>query len=451
MISMSLSEAANRLGIKHRNADVRFAGCSIDSRTVQSGNLFIAIRGERFDGHGFVRSAVENGACAVMTESPDADDTTPLLVVKNSRTAMAALAASWRSDFQIPLIAVTGSNGKTTVKEMISSILGLNTSVLATRGNLNNDIGVPLTLFGLGKQHQFGVIEMGANHPGEIAGLSRLVRPDVAVITQCAPAHLEGFGSIEGVATAKSEIYSGLVPEGCAVVNADDEFADYWRGVASAYRQLSFGIAHPADITANDMVFNPESGKTGFTLTTPAGAVSIMLPLAGRHNVLNALAAVACCTALGLPIDDMKQGLERMTHVHGRMQMKVADSGARVFDDTYNANPASLRAGLQVLTSYPGKHWLILGDMGELGEFSKDLHRQAGEMAREQGVERVYALGRLSRYAVDGFGQGATHFTRMEDLLTSLKPELGADITLLVKGSRFMAMDKVVTAIMEGS
>jgi UDP-N-acetylmuramoyl-tripeptide--D-alanyl-D-alanine ligase len=451
MISMSLSEAANRLGIKHRNADVRFAGCSIDSRTVQSGNLFIAIRGERFDGHGFVRSAVENGACAVMTESPDADDTTPLLVVKNSRTAMAALAASWRSDFQIPLIAVTGSNGKTTVKEMISSILGLNTSVLATRGNLNNDIGVPLTLFGLGKQHQFGVIEMGANHPGEIAGLSRLVRPDVAVITQCAPAHLEGFGSIEGVATAKSEIYSGLVPEGCAVVNADDEFADYWRGVASAYRQLSFGIAHPADITANDMVFNPESGKTGFTLTTPAGAVSIMLPLAGRHNVLNALAAVACCTALGLPIDDMKQGLERMTHVHGRMQMKVADSGARVFDDTYNANPASLRAGLQVLTSYPGKHWLILGDMGELGEFSEDLHRQAGEMAREQGVERVYALGRLSRYAVDGFGQGATHFTRMEDLLTSLKPELGADITLLVKGSRFMAMDKVVTAIMEGS
>jgi len=451
MIAMSLSEAATRLGIRHRNADVRFAGCSIDSRTVQQGNLFIAIRGARLDGHGFVRSAIEKGACAVMTESPDADDTTPLLVVNDSRQAMAALAGSWRSDFQIPLIAVTGSNGKTTVKEMLSSILGLNASVLATRGNLNNDIGVPLTLFGLGKQHQYAVIEMGANHAGEIAGLSRLVRPDVALITQCAPAHLEGFGSVEGVAMAKSEIYSGLGPDGCAVVNADDDYADYWRGVASAYRQLSFGITHPADITATDIVFNPETGKTGFTLTTPAGAVSIMLPLAGRHNVLNALAAAACCAALRIPLDDMKQGLERMSHVHGRMQMKIAGSGARIFDDTYNANPASLKAGLQVLTSYPGKRWLVLGDMGELGEYAEDLHRQAGEMAREQGVERLYALGKLSRYAVDGFGQGARNFSRIEDLLTSLKPELGADISVLVKGSRFMAMDRVVTALMEGN
>lgn len=448
---MSLSEAATRLGIRHRNADVRFAGCSIDSRTVQQGNLFIALRGARLDGRGFVRSAIENGACAVMTESSDPDDTMPLLVVNDSRKAMAALAGSWRNDFQIPLIAATGSNGKTTVKEMIRSILEQDASVLATRGNLNNDIGVPLTLFGLDKQHQYAVIEMGANHPGEIAELSRIARPDVALITQCAPAHLEGFGSVEGVATAKSEIYSGLTTDGCAVVNADDEYADYWRGVASAYTQLSFGITHPADISATDLVFHPETGKTRFTLKTPAGSVSIMLPLAGKHNVLNALAAVACCTALQIPIANMQQGLEEMSHVHGRMQMKIASSGARVFDDTYNANPTSLKAGLQVMSSYPGKLWLVLGDMGELGDYSEDLHRQAGEMAREQGVERLYALGRFSRHAVDGFGQGARYFSQMEELLTSLKPELGAGITVLVKGSRFMAMDRVVNALMEGS
>lgn len=451
MISMNLSEAASRLGVKLYDADVRFTGCSIDSRTVQQGNLFIAIQGERFDGHRFVRSAMDNGASAALVEKDDAEQSLPLLIVHDSKQAMARLAGSWRSDFDIPLLAVTGSNGKTTVKEMINSILGLTASVLATRGNLNNDIGVPLTLFGLGKEHQYAVIEMGANHPGEIAWLSRLAKPTVALITQCAPAHLEGFGSMDGVARAKAEIYSGLVADGTAVVNADDAYAGFWRDIASAYKQLSFGITNKADIYATDVFFDSATGNTRFSLNTPAGTGAINLPLAGKHNVMNALAATACCTAVRIPFKDIRAGLESMPHVHGRMHMVTTSTGTRVFDDTYNANPASLHAGLQVLSAYPGKRWLVLGDMGELGESSTDLHRQAGEIAREQGIERLYALGELSKYAVEAFGRGAKHFDQIEDLLMSLKPELSADITVLVKGSRFMAMDRIVKSLMEAN
>jgi len=449
MISMRLSEAASHLNGKLSGMDMQFTGCSIDSRSLQEGNLFIAIRGARVDGHDYVKSAKVSGACAAMVEQDDDRDVLPLLIIKDSKQAMARLAGYWRNSFNIPLLAVTGSNGKTTVKEMLSSILGLNSTVLSNKGNLNNDIGVPLTLFGLGSEHQYAVIEMGANHPGEISWLTKLARPTVALITQCAPAHLQGFGSVDGVAKAKAEIYSGLIDNGTAVINADDEYAEFWRGAAARYNQLSFGMKNKADISARDVHFNIETGMTGFSLHTPAGFESVNMSLAGRHNVLNSLAAAACCIAIGLPLDDIKRGLENMSAVHGRMQMLYTKAGARIFDDTYNANPASLNAGLGVLSSYPGKRWLILGDMGELGDYSEDLHRHAGEAAREHGIERIYALGDFSRYTVEGFGSGARHFHEVDKLLESVKSDLVPDVTLLVKGSRFMAMDRVVRSLME--
>ncbi|MEX2352790.1 MAG: UDP-N-acetylmuramoyl-tripeptide--D-alanyl-D-alanine ligase, partial [Gammaproteobacteria bacterium] len=297
----------------------------------------------------------------------------------------------------------------------------------------------------------YAVIEMGANHPGEIAWLSRLARPTVALITQCAPAHLEGFGSVDGVARAKAEIFSGLDENGTAVVNADDDYAGLWQESARHYRQISFGVKNKADLTASDIQFDPDSGNTRFTLHTPAGAVSVNLPLAGEHNVLNSLAAAACCQALEIPIQRIKTGLERMINVSGRMQMKSTSQGARIFDDTYNANPVSLKAGLQVLSRYPGRKWLILGDMGELGLQAEAFHRQAGEMARTCGIERVYALGDQSRLVAEGFGEGARHFDSPQALLESVKPELARDVTILVKGSRSMAMDGIVDSMMEGS
>jgi len=448
MISMTLSEAAKRLNVTFTDPDIHFTGCSIDSRSLEKGNLFIALCGEKLDGHEFVGAAVNNGASAAMVEKKDGSASVPLLLVQDSRQAMSRLAGSWRGDFDIPLLAVTGSNGKTTVKEMISSILGLKAAVLATKGNLNNDLGVPLTLFGLGKQHKYAVIEMGANHPGEIARLTSIARPTVAVITQCAPAHLEGFGSIEGVARAKGEIYSGLDEQGTAVVNADDAYAGYWKTVAASYRQISFGMENNADVRATDVKYEPNSGITHFIVHTLAGTVTINLSLAGTHNVMNALAAVACCSAIGLSLDEIRAGLEKMPRVQGRMQMLMTNAGVRIFDDTYNANPTSLNAGLQVLSTYPGQHWLILGDMGELGNFAADLHRQAGETARKLGVDRIYAVGNFSKLTVENFGQGARHFDELDDLLNTLKSELSPAITLMIKGSRFMAMDRVVKSLM---
>ena len=448
MISMNLSEVATRLGINFTAPDIHFSGCSIDSRTVQKGNLFIALSGEKFDGHEFISVAINKGANAAIVEKEVSAVSAPLLLVKNSLHAMARLAESWRSDFNIPLLAVTGSNGKTTVKEMISSILGLKSAVLSTKGNLNNELGVPLTLFGLGKEHKYAVIEMGANHPGEIARLTRLAKPTVAVITQCAPAHLEGFGSIDGVARAKGEIYSGLEQNGTAVVNADDAYAGYWSTLAANNRQISFGLKNNADVRATDILFDPQNTLTRFTVHTPSGSSTIKLPLAGVHNVMNALAAIASCSAIGLSLEDIRTGLEKMTHVHGRMQMLITPEGSRLFDDTHNANPASLNAGLQVLSSYTGQRWLILGDMGELGDYAADLHRQAGETARKQGVDRIYAIGTYSKFAVESFGKGARHFVELDDLLHTIKSELSPAITLMVKGSRFMAMDRVVKTLM---
>ena len=448
---MRLAEAAQPLNARLVGQDREFRGCSTDSRKLNSGELFIALRGQRFDGHDFVMEAERAGAGAALVEAAPPSATLPLLLVPDTRKAMGALAAHWRARFDIPVIAITGSNGKTTVKELVSSILSRRAPVSATRGNLNNDIGVPITLFALGEEHRFAVVEMGANHKGEIAYLTRMARPTVAVITQCAPAHLEGFGSIEGVARAKAEIFEGLPAGGTAVINADDHYADLWRGTGTGLRRLSFGMDRPADVTVRDL--RPDFGfeQARFTLVTPRGAVDVMLPLPGRHNIMNALAAAACAEAVGVSLEEIRSGLESMRPVKGRLQSKPGFRRSRILDDSYNANPASLRAALDVLREYPGRRWLVLGDMGELGLDAADMHHDAGEAARECGVEQLFAFGDLSRKAAEGFGAGARHFASLEDLVRAVRAELAPEVTVLVKGSRAMAMERIVDALCAGN
>jgi UDP-N-acetylmuramoyl-tripeptide--D-alanyl-D-alanine ligase len=443
---MQLREAATVMKGELEGADRAFRGCSTDSRTIKSGELFIALRGERFDGHEFLAAAAGAGAGGALVDRNVPAAALPLIRVDDTLAAMGRLAADWRGRFRAPLLAITGSNGKTTVKEMLAAILARRAPVLATRGNLNNEIGVPLTLFGLGAEHRFAVLEMGANHPGEIRRLTNIARPDVAVITQCAPAHLEGFGSVEGVARAKAEIYEGLAAGGAAILNADDAYCALWRDLGAARRQISFGLSAPADVTAEDIA-PLAGGGFGFRLRTPRGGIGVQLPLPGRHNVVNALAAAACCEAIDTPLADVAAGLGDVHPVKGRLERKPGVASATILDDTYNANPASLRAALDVLSGMPGRHWLVLGDMGELGEAAPALHRGAGELARETGAERLFALGALSSEAVAGFGAGAYHYGSVADLVEAVKRDLRPDVVVLVKGSRAMQMERVVDAL----
>jgi UDP-N-acetylmuramoyl-tripeptide--D-alanyl-D-alanine ligase len=446
MITMKLSNAALSLDATYFGEDVEFTGCSTDSRNLDSGELFIAIKGERFDGHDFIMHAKQRGASAAMV-SNTGQHYLPELVVKDTRRAMGKLAGIWRSGFAIPLVAITGSNGKTTVKEMLVSILGQKAPVLATQKNLNNDIGVPLTLFGLGNVHRYAVVEMGANHPDEISWLSTITRPTVALITQCAPAHLEGFGSLEGVARAKSEIFDGLDPGGVAIINTDDDFAEFWRNKISGFKQLGFGLKKQADVTAKSISQSIITGTNNFELCTPAGTIDIELPLLGLHNIMNAMAATACALTLGIDLKLIKTGLEMMKPVKGRLEMKTGLNNSRIIDDTYNANPASLIAAINAISSFNDRHWLALGDMGELGAQSESFHTDAGNFARENRIEKIFATGPLSHLTVKSFGQGGKHFSSMDAMIEALKKEIAADVTLLVKGSRAMQMELVVKAL----
>ena len=428
--------------------DRRFTGCSYDSRTLQPGELFIALRGAARDGHDFIPAAFAKGAGGALVDR-DAVYPLPVVRVADTRKQSGQLAGHWRARFDAPIIAVTGSNGKTTVKEMIHAILSVNAKGLSTQGNLNNDIGVPLTLFRMAPGHRFAVIEMGANHAGEISWLSRITRPEVALITQCAAAHLEGFGSIAGVAEAKSEIYEGLASTGTAVVNLDDDYSGLWLERSQQNRQITFGINAKADVTVANINTDLARGKTRFDLKSHDGKVNTDLSLYGRHNILNALAAAACCIAVGIPLEQIKTGLERVRAIKGRMQLKNGLREVRIFDDTYNANPMSLNAALKVVSELPGRSWLILGDMGELGIASVRFHEEAGAHARALGIERLYGIGGLAAHAVRGFGVGARHFGRLDDLVETLRRELRPKLNLLVKGSRSMALERVVNALVE--
>ncbi len=441
---MTLATLARQIGARFQGDDLPFRGISTDSRTLQPGDLFVALRGSSFDGHAFAEQAQAKGAAGLMVDHP-LDLTLSCIEVPDTRIGLGQLSTVWRSQFELPLVAVTGSNGKTTVKEMLAAILAQQGPVLATLGNLNNDIGVPLTLLRLKPEHRAAVIEMGANHAGEIAWLTSLALPTVAIVTNAAAAHLEGFGSITGVAKAKGEIYGGLGNDGTAVVNADDAFAGLWLTMNRRRKAITFGLEQDADVSA---VWQGDTEGSCLTLKTPQGEMEINLPLSGQHNVMNALAATAAALSLGAELKVIRAGLESMAPVPGRLESKQGVSGIRIIDDSYNANPASLGAAVKVLSMAQGERCLVLGDMGELGDDTKQMHGQIGRMARAEGVERLYTVGKLSQAAAEAFGPGARHFTSCEQLITVLQDDLKAETTILVKGSRSMRMERVVAALL---
>lgn len=440
---------------------VDFNAVSTDSRAITPGHLFVALRGERFDGHDFVEQVLQQGAAAAMVdrrwvaERPADAPALPLLVVDDTRLGLGRLAAGWRARFSLPLIGVTGSNGKTTVKEMCAAILRAQArqdgvdpdlAVLATRGNLNNDIGLPLMLLRLTGNHRYAVIEMGMNHPGEIGYLTGLARPTVALVNNAQRAHLQGMGNVEEVAIEKGAIYSGLSAEGVAVVNADDAFVEMWRNCNEGRRIVTFGLNSCADVSARCTM---RGFSSDLDLSTPWGAATIRLQVPGVHNARNALAAAAACLSGGVSLAAVVDGLSGYAGTPGRLHVRKGLKAAVVIDDSYNANPDSMRAGIAVLASTPGRKILVIGDMGEIGEQSFQYHDEIGGYAKSEGVDFLFGLGEMSEVAARNFGEGGHHFTRLDDLVAAVKAEMNADTVVLVKGSRFMKMERVVEAITE--
>lgn len=450
---MRLSEAAIATQGQVIGQDALFTSVGSDSRALTPGQLFVALRGEHFDGHAYAQQCLDQGAAAAMISTEQANLSAALLV-QDTRLALGELAAHWRNKFSIPLAAITGSNGKTTVKEMLASILraatGDDDSVLATQGNLNNDIGLPLTLLKLRAQHRYAVVEMGMNHAGEISYLTRIGRPTVALVNNATVAHLGGLVTVEAVALAKGEIFEGLAADGIAVINVDDSFAPLWKLLAAAHPIMTFGLEQNsllgADVSAD---YRLDADGSEINIKTPLGNAEFHLPVAGVHNVRNALAAVTAALAIGISLAAITQGLAGFAGVKGRLQHKAGLNGARVIDDTYNANPASTKAAIDVLAAQTGKKLLVLGDMGELGADAAQMHADIGSYAKLAGITALYTLGDLSRETATAFGSGAQHYDAPEALAAQLMAQMDTNAVVLVKGSRFMRMERVVTLITE--
>lgn len=428
-------------------ADVPFTSVSTDSRTLDRDALFIALSGPNFDGHEYVQVAMERGAVAALV-SREVNVPLPQVLVVDVLAALSLFSHAWRMQFAIPVIGITGSNGKTTTKEMIGSIMSQSGPALVTRGNLNNHIGVPLTLLRIESTHHCAVIEMGANHRSEIAGLSALAAPNVGIVTNAGKAHLEGFGGIEGVALGKGELFLALPHDGTAIINADDHYAGYWHSHCSAKKAFTFGVDHAADFRA----CNVNSGERGshFELQTPAGQISVELKLVGQHNIRNAAGAAAAAYAAGATLEHIQAGLNAMQPVNGRLQPTAAIKSARLIDDSYNANPSSLMAGIDALCALPGRHWLVMGDMLEMGAEAAGLHEQMGGYARHAGVEQLFAIGTFTPHAVDAFGGGAQWFASLDELIDAVKRVISADVVVLIKGSRGNRLERVVAALSAG-
>jgi len=449
---MMLSEIAKALNSPMRGADINVLSIGTDSRSIAKGQLFVGIKGENFDGNTYAFEALKQGAAAVLVSDANTQ-ASPAVIVENTRLALGELSKYWRNKFDLPLVAVTGSNGKTTVKEMITSILSAaKGKVLATRGNLNNDIGMPLTLLCMNENHNYAVIEMGMNHEGEIRYLTKIAQPNVALVNNAGTAHIGEVGSREAIARAKGEIFEGLTDDGIAVVNADDDFADYWKSLNKNRKIITFGLNDKADVSAN---YQTQNNSSAINLKTPSGDVQFNLNVLGEHNVHNALAASAVAVALGVSNADIASGLTKFNPVKGRLNWFEGVNGAVVIDDTYNANPDSMKAAIDVLasqkTTQQSTQIFVMGDMAELGDDAPQMHAEIGAYARQKGIAQLFSFGEFSKLASasfnGGLGKNAQHFDSLEALLDALRRGMRKDVTVLVKGSRFMKMERVVNQI----
>jgi UDP-N-acetylmuramoyl-tripeptide--D-alanyl-D-alanine ligase len=453
---------AQAISARLEGGNAWFDGVSIDSRVVRPGELFVAIKGERFDGHEFVAQAFSRGAAAAIVAADRAARLATsaagggrsLLAVDDPLQSLGSLAAFWRRRFTLPVVAVVGSNGKTTVKEMTAAILRAahgTDRVLATAGNLNNHIGLPLMVLRLRAMHLVAVFEIGMNHVGETAQLGEIAQPTIAVLNNAQREHQEFMKSVADVAAEHATILGTLQQGGIAVINADDDYAPFWNEVVSrrnaegaSLTVRDFGLRAPATVIGR---VRAQSWGSLVEVAAPEGSVSVDLKLPGRHNVVNALGAIAAATAAGASLDAVAQGLAEFRPIAGRLQIKTGRNGATLIDDTYNANPDSVRAAIAVLVHAAGPKWLVLGDMGEVGQQGSAFHREIGECARAGGVDRLLTLGELTPHAVEAFGPGGEHFASGEELAAAIETDLRPDVTVLVKGSRFMRMERIVAAL----
>lgn len=425
-------------------ADVDVGGVSIDTRKIKPGDLFVAIKGERVDGHDFVAQAAAAGAVAALV-TRKVDASIAQIVVDDTELALGDLASAVRAQSNVQVVGITGSNGKTTVKTLVASILSRHGRTHVNAGNYNNELGLPLTLLAMPADTQYAVLEMGAGKPGDIAYLAAIARPDIGLVNTIAPAHLERMGSVEGVAETKGALYQALPVDGVAVINADDAFASFFGGLAGTRRQLRFALDHKADIGADIVELGVDGSR--FVLSTPVGDAEVDLPLPGRHNVGNAMAAAAIALALNVPLDTIVAGLEQVPAIAGRLRAETMAAGWVLIDDSYNANPGSVGAAIDTLALAQGERWLVLGDMAELGANARAMHAGIGERARKQGIDRLFAVGPLSAAAVEAFGEHGTHYTDKQALAKALNEQLHGSVTLLVKGSRSAGMEQVVAAL----
>jgi UDP-N-acetylmuramoyl-tripeptide--D-alanyl-D-alanine ligase len=443
--TVRLAEVAEFLSAKHRGENVPFQFVSTDTRTLQPGDLFVALVGDRFDGHEYIELAIEKGACAVVI-SKAMDVSVPYLQVKDTTRALGRLALYNRQKFNKDLVAVTGSSGKTTVKGMMATLLRQQNEVLVTRGNFNNHIGAPLTLLRLNHTYDYAMLELGASAEGEIGYIANLAKPTVAIITNADSAHLEGFGDLETIVRTKGEIIGALPDTGTAILNFDSPYFSQWKEMTENRAVISFGCSEDADVYATDIELDP-IGCCQFTLHTGEESAPVHLHILGKHNVFNALSCAAACVALKMPLALIVSGLQAFQGVEGRLIEKQGLQGCTVIDDTYNANPASVRAAIDVLSSRSGHRIFVMGDMAELGVETQLAHAEMGAYACKGNIDEFFSIGEFSRGAADAFGENAHWFASNESLLRFLKSQLKPDTTVLVKGSRSARMDRVVSEI----
>jgi len=447
MQSMTLGQLCEPLSATLIGADTAIDSVSTDSRAISAGALFVALNGEKFDGHEFVAQVAEQGAAALLT-SRDVESSLPQLRVDDTLVALGRLGGFNRDLFGGVVIAVTGSSGKTSVKNMLHAVFSESGHTLATQGNFNNEIGVPLTLLRLAPRYDYAVVEMGAARVGDIAWLSELGRPQVAMVVNAAAAHLEGFGSIEDVAKGKGEIYDNLGPEDIAIVNADQPWAAQWRKRAGNARVVDVGLDAAAAVTARDIQLHGFEGSS-FTASTPEGDIAIRLALPGRHMVGNALFAIAAGLACQLPLAKIRNGLESLRPTEGRQRILRLETGATLIDDCYNANPGSVSAAIEMLSRCPGRRTLVLGAMLELGDRSAALHREIGALASSVGLDQLVGVGEAVRPAIDAYGSAGRWYATREEAAAALRGELGSDETVLIKGSRSVGMEAVLNALLQ--